>query len=389
MRPSYSTITPTAVHHCVRSILRSTLQFQPHKQSVTLDQLLDLLLLVAATSRTLFAIVGRHFDFSHELGRRAIHGNLPTLDVLAERLTDTLHAVAAFSRRDRRRHWSVAIDTHNVPYYGCRSTPHIVGAQKKEGTKFFFSYATAVLIHRRRRFTVGLVPVGNGRKPHQLVKALLEQIRSRGLTVGGVALDAGFDSGETILMLQGWPVSYTVPLRRKGTGSNRRNDCFDAPSGTLKTVDWVTEKTRKPVSTRVLVWRRETEPRTRVYAFGGWGQGRGLSEARRAWLGRRRYRERFGIETSYRQKNQARGWTTSRRADYRLLLEGLALVVRQMWVRRTQQIANARGLPPKAWLGQFRLTDLLDWLTDTLKTHHPNTDPNYQAILILTIIPTR
>jgi hypothetical protein len=57
----------------------------------------------------------------------------------------------AFSRRDRRRHWTVAIDTHNVSYYGSRSTPHIVGGQKKQDTNYFHSYATAILIHRHRR----------------------------------------------------------------------------------------------------------------------------------------------------------------------------------------------------------------------------------------------
>jgi hypothetical protein len=103
-------------------------------------------------------------------------------------------------------------------------------------------------------------------------------------------LDAGFDSGETILLLQEKKLSYAVPLRRKGSGSNRRNDCYLKPTGTITTLEWVTEKTRKSVSTRVLVWQRKEETQSRVYAFGGWGCVEAVSEARRAWLGRRRYR---------------------------------------------------------------------------------------------------
>jgi hypothetical protein len=372
MHPGGSTITPSTVHSSARSILETTLHFQPYKTSVALAQLLDLVLLVAATTRTLFAVVGRYFDFSHELGRRAVYSNLHDLDLLTARLSDALHAVAAFSRRDRRRSWTCAIDLHYVPYYGSKKTSGIIGGQKKQGTKYFHCYATAVLIHNRRRYTVGLVGVEKGFKPHHIVRALLAQIQVHGLRIGGVVLDAGFDSGETILVLQEQEVSYTVPLRRKGTGSNRRNDCYLQPTGTIATMAWVTEKSRKSVRTRVLVWQRKDDAQAKVYAFSGWGENRAVNEARRAWLGRRRYRERFGIETSYRQKNQARGWTTSRCAMYRLLLEGVALVLRQLWVRLTHQIAQARGLPRKAWVSELPLVEMLDWLTDAIKTHYPN-----------------
>ena len=373
MRHGYSTITPATVHGLARSVLERALQVRPYKRSVTCPQLIDLILLVAATTRTLFAVARRHFAFSHETARKALHDNLPALDVLTDRLVDALHAVAAFSRRDRRRPWTVAIDLHYVPYYGSRATAHIVGGPRKQGTQFFHAYATAVLIHKRRRYTVGLRSVGKGLKPHEQVQALLEQVAARGLSIGGVVLDAGFDSGATILLLQEREVSYTVPLRRKGRGANRRNDCYSKPSGTLATVDWVTEKSRRPVQTRALVWQRAGESQARVYAFGGWGAATAVSEARRARLGRRRYRERFGIETSYRQKNQARGRTTSTRAEYRLLLEGIALVLRQVWVCLTQRIARARGLRPRAWVGELPLVEMLQWLADRIRSHYPHT----------------
>jgi hypothetical protein len=102
------------------------------------------------------------------------------------------------------------------------------------------------------------------------------------------------------------------------------------------------------------------------------GDARAVSETRRAWLGRRRYRERFGIETSYRQKNQARGWTTSASAEYRLLLEGLALVLRQVWVYLTQQIARAQGLLPCAWVSALPLVEMLDWLAQHIRSRYPH-----------------
>src|SRR5438552_6819345 len=159
MRPGYPTVGADSVHQLAHHALANALTWQPFRRSVGVNQLLDLLLLMAATARTLFAVATRYFPFSHETARQALASNLPDCRTLTAGLVDALHRVLAFSRRDRRRPWTVAIDTHNLPYYARRSTPHIVGGQKKQGTKFFFGYATAVLIHRRRRYTVGLMPL--------------------------------------------------------------------------------------------------------------------------------------------------------------------------------------------------------------------------------------
>src|SRR3954454_15085430 len=100
-----------------------------------------------------------------------------------------------------------------------RGTPGVSGGQKKHGTKYAFGYATAVLVHLRHRFTVGLLPLTGGEKPHEVVQALLGQIQRRGLRLRGVVLDSGFDSGDVLLLPRGRrTLSYTVPLRKKGKG---------------------------------------------------------------------------------------------------------------------------------------------------------------------------
>jgi len=48
---------------------------------------------------------------------------------------------------------------------------------------------------------------------------------------------------------------------------------------------------------------------------------------------RETYRTRFGIETSYRQLNEARIKTCTRDPQLRLLFVGIALVVRNVWVQ--------------------------------------------------------
>jgi hypothetical protein len=274
----------------------------------------------------------------------------------------------SFSRLDRRRRWTVAIDTHYVPYYGKR-TAAVVGGPKKNGTKWFHAYATAVLLHRRRRYTVAFMPLRDRQKPHEIVAQLLEQIRSAGLLIRGVAMDSAFDSGDTLLWLQERNLAYAVPLRRKGLSRNRRNQCFEGDNGTIRWAEWVTEKTRRTVRTQVVLWKRDSK--TMALAFAGWNDTGASTAQRQARRACRKYRERFGIETSYRQKNQAQGKTTSRDANYRLLLEGLAHLLRQVWVALTEQIARVRRCRPSAWIADLTLPILLDWLVEALQTFSP------------------
>jgi diadenosine tetraphosphatase ApaH/serine/threonine PP2A family protein phosphatase len=366
MRRCYSTITPSLVRSTAHAALQSALPWKRYGQRVSVTRLLDLLLLVAALRSSLYAIVRRfRFGFSHETARQALRANLPDSARLQQGLLDALYAFGA--RTLRRRRWDIAIDLHYCPFYGDRHTPGIIGGPRKQGSKHHYAYATAALLHRRHRYTVGLLVVDQKYKPHEVVQTLLTQLHQRGLRLRGVALDSGFDSGDTVLLLQERGLSYVVPLRRKGRGSNRRNVCFALPVGTVTDLEWVTDQSRRPVRTAVVVVPRRGEPRSGVYAFDGWGATKALGRARQA---RRAYRRRFGIETSYRQMNEGKARTTKKDVVYRLLLVGLGLLLRQVWVWLTWQLARAWRCRPKQWLGALPLARLLDWLKDEVRRRY-------------------
>ena len=125
-------ITPRVVHQQARQALRRSFDWKPFHKSVSVEQLLDLLLFMAASTASLFATVRRFFPFSHQTASLAVKANLPerqNIDQLTRGLNAALFDVAQFSRRDRRRNWMVAIDTNNVPYYGT-PTPDVVGGPK-------------------------------------------------------------------------------------------------------------------------------------------------------------------------------------------------------------------------------------------------------------------
>src|SRR5437764_25804 len=133
MRHSH-TITPAVVHRRARQALASSLNWKPFHESVSVAQLLDLLLLMAASAASLFAAVRRFFPFSHQTASLAVKANLPgNRAKLTRGFVQALYDVAQFSRHDRRRRWMVAIDVNHVPYYG-QPTPDVVGGPKKQGT---------------------------------------------------------------------------------------------------------------------------------------------------------------------------------------------------------------------------------------------------------------
>ena len=369
MRQPHPTITPAVVHSTARQALQPTLTWHDYGRRVRIKILLDLLLLTASLASSLSAVVRRfRFGFSHETARKAVVANLPELDVLTNGLVDALYLFG--SRALRRRKWVVAIDEHRSPFYGDRTTYGITGGQKKHGTKYAYGYATAVLVRHRHRFTVGLTALTGGEKPHEVVAALLAQMETRGLKLRGVVLDSGFDSGETLLLLQERELSYTVPLCRKGNSDNRRNAIWELEVGTVTKVEWKTDKTNRAVSTQVVVMRRPKEKEKKVYAFGGWNEDQARSEARRASLAKRWYRKRFGIETSYRQMNEAKAKTTKKDVTYRLLLIGLALLLRQVWVWLTQHVAYDRGLKLTQGVLVLSLAVMIAWLADLLESKY-------------------
>jgi hypothetical protein len=173
---------------------------------------------------------------------------------------------------------------------------------------------------------------------------------------------------------------------------------------------WTNDNTGEAVTATMVNWRRWRDPKGRrhkrlrggaattppkparrrgrqrgsvevvVVAIGGLTFAEAHNRWRRALQVKRSYRLRFGIETSYRQLNQGKGWTTSTDPVWRLLLVGVALVLRQVWVSIQRAMAEAdrqASLGEGAGAGRaakqrvLTLAELLEWLVASLQEAHP------------------
>lgn len=296
--------------------------------------------------------------------RQALIASLPEVQQLPRLLKASLAAWLPRARRARKqRGFDVAIDLHHQPYYG-KWQPGLFRGPAKLGTKFFWSIATAAIVHRGERLTLAIVPVSSHRMDEVLV-ALWPQLRKLGLKVRRLLLDRGFYSAEVVAWLHRRRVSFVMPmihrgrLPRSGQAGTGTAPFFVRGRRGFGTYTWrLKRRDRRQVTVKVAIVPH-TDRRRRPLVFAFAGRLPNLEYCRQI------YKRRFGIETSYRQAKQSRGWTTSRDERWRRLLIVLSFVMRNVWLlvheeeprtSRTQQLTYILFLDILAALLRLDLT---------------------------------
>ena len=94
-----------------------------------------------------------------------------------------------------------------------------------------------------------------------------------------------------------------------------------------------------------------------------------ISKVRHTWREiRELYRKRFGIETTYRQMNEARIKTCTRDPRLRLLFVAIALVLRNVWVWIHFKLAKCKySEEPQLFLELLRFQEMLLWITQSVQ----------------------
>lgn len=347
MRPAYATITRHHVHHVTLARLTDHLRLPDHSRRCPAATVLLVVLAAAARLCSVTAAARRLATApSDQTVRTALAGTLPERWELERRLNRALAADLPRSLTGTRQ--PLAIDLTLRPYHGepFEELAEIYRSQAKGGTTHFHAYATAYLVRNGRRFTLALTWVTKGEPLAGVVQGLLRVARQHGLRPRYLLLDRGFCSVDVIRFLQAGRHPFLMPLPLRG----RKADHPDGPSGSrvfaaARRSGWgeytLTNAARRRATVRVCVkCRNRNGERGRhgrerlVYAF--WG----IDPPSVEWV-REAYRTRFGIETSYRQMNQAKVATTTRNPLVRLFLVGVALILRNVWVALHWEVLSA------------------------------------------------
>lgn len=374
MRPHHRTLNRQQVHRSATRHLQEHVPLRDYKRKVTPVTLWAVLLVAAAEVTSIHATCQRLDDLpAEETIRKALFASLPEFAELQRQLNRAL--AGRLPTALRRRAQRLAIDLTLIPYHGehFHDPKEVYRSQAKDGTSHFHAYATAYVVLKGQRFTVALTAVTKGEPLKDVLQRLLKQARSVGVKPRLLLLDRGFYSVAVIRYLQAARYPFLMPAVIRG----RKPADPRGPSGTrvfavMKRSGWfeytVTSGARRTARVAICVacrnyrgqWKRHGR-RTLVYAC--WKiPGRSC-----AWV-RETYRSRFGIESSYRQMNQARGRTSTRRPELRLLYVGIALVLRNEWVwLHFEVLSTPRRGGRLIRLEKLRFRALLHWLVEVIE----------------------
>ncbi|MEO2047831.1 MAG: ISH3 family transposase [Pirellulales bacterium] len=364
-------LTKEEVHSYANHWLSSSLKLEYEGTKCTASTLLQVLLIAASRMASIFAACRDLADGPcDQTIRNALDESLPEISELQRRLNLCLvtKLPKALLRRSRR----IAIDLTLIPYHGQPQSDkkEIYRSAPKSGTTHFHAYATAAVVHKGHRYTLALVHVEYGEKMKAVVQKLLKIIRSRGVKVRFLLLDKGFFSVEVISYLKRAGHGFIIPAmvrgrkpkgRKKATGlrsiQKKKNGYYrhtlhgkiDGKDRSAKVTICVASKQYKHKKTG----QRKTKKLMYV-----------ISKVRQTPKEIREiYRTRFGIETSYRQMNEARIKTCTRDPALRLLFVGIALVLRNVWVWLHFQLAKDKSSDePKLFLKLLRFREMLLWI---------------------------
>lgn len=226
----------------------------------------------------------------------------------------------------------IAFDYNKLPYYGTPShaeEPYVSKGKAESGTTLFYTYATLCVIRKGKRVTAAITSVRHDDTYVAVITRLLDYISHSDIKTKCLYADREFFSVPVIRWLKALLIPFVIPvvIRGKNGGTRalvrekrtRKAVCATDSSeyGSVTFDVWVV-----CVCARGRYGRHGRE----VFAYAVCNPGTALCRIHRA------YRRRFGIETSYRQKNLCRIRTSAKNPAVRFLFVGISFIIINLWI---------------------------------------------------------
>ena len=265
--------------------------------------------------------------------------------------------------------YEFVIDNNDKETYIKKEHEYIVKSKAKNGTNKFVSHATLYAIVRKKRVTLSFLRVVKGMPRVTIIETLVNVLQKEGYCIKRLYLDRGFYSVAIIQFLLAHNINtiLAMPLRgdKNGLKSKLRGKkshwIFDHLAATTSTGK--VNAVMHPVAAIATYQKgRRKKNGVRWYVYAVIGDRLSLPRIREV------YRGRFGIETSYRIKNQALGWTTSPLPEIRTLYFAVSLLLQNEWVSVNWFYFRARKRGRPSGKPLFPFQDFLELLLEGCKT---------------------
>ncbi|MCG8366118.1 MAG: transposase [Pseudanabaenales cyanobacterium] len=266
----------------------------------------------------------------------------------------------------------LAIDLHLIPYYGeptQQSAPYIYRSKAKAGTTSFFAYATVYVIRPHQRFTLAMHAVPHRETSVATITYLLDKLTPLRVKVKRLYLDRGFYSVPVIRWLKALKLPFIMPAVIRGKQGGARALCQGRKSYTtqyaLKSAVYGSVDCQMAIICRYYKGIRGRHG-IQYLIYVVYRVKVALHQVHH------HYRDRFGIETSYRIKNQCRIRTTTKNPVLRLLFVALAFILVNLWIYLLWRFVSiTRQGGRRVYQQRFRLKTMLEFLSHAIERHFP------------------
>jgi hypothetical protein len=199
----------------------------------------------------------------------------------------------------------IAVDFHDIEYYGCRDTLAIRGIKPKNGTSWGYSFCTLDIIGNSK-LTLDVIDINGLSKDYSiLMESLFERIEMMGVKVGTVYMDREFFNRKVISKMNEQKLDFVIAAKSnkkiKGILENHRKEYGD--TSTVFEYNFQGEETTFNI---VAVWDQE-----KGYSLFATNKKMSSIDTFVKQIPEE-YRKRWNIETGYRVKNDFKIRTCSK-----------------------------------------------------------------------------
>jgi len=227
------------------------------------------------------------------------------------------------------------LDIHKIPWYGEEKDIHVLGMERVRGTNFGHAYASIECVNTRGRFTLSALPLHQFTTKEQILAYLITEAKVH-VMISRLFLDREFFNVESLTTLLGLPVQFVIPAEHNDkikeliiSAHHQGIKIPETESYSLITPYTMKKGKQQVTVTLVVILSPSKKPGEPLDEFAyitnipvTLENALELAES---------YRNRWGIETGYRVKEQVRGKTCSQKYPVRLLFQLLSVFLYNLW----------------------------------------------------------
>ena len=235
-------------------------------------------------------------------------------------------AVSRMLKGHSKKRCTMAIDYHDIPYYGDKNNPHVKGTKRQRGTNYCHQFATLEIVNGDRRLTLAVRKLSVDDDSKAAVVEGLVRVARKHAQIACMLLDRAFYNIACIRALKLLRVKFVIAVLRDKTVKRAIKE----------------HANKLPAVAQHCIGKQETfnlcmirDKKTReVYCFATNIQTQDACHINEL------YRKRWSIETGYKSKKRFRAKTSTTNNTVRMLYFYMECLLYNAWYNARNVVAT-------------------------------------------------